>query len=280
MFPRILERWHRVLADDALSLSLEDGLPFEQEVTAGGGFHFLSALISKGRFIFTSSQSNTDWGSYEVCCRGRRTDIYCNIPWFTFSYSLLLSRLIRFLFDTSHPVKLYFWIKGHFRLLKEMQKSTSPQAWYVLLYSPCLSLINLSHRFFPSTWGPFFHLQNSSQHWWMYQAQTTFDFGLLILSASPNIHFGCSAPSHWFLRRWNSDWTDLSPPQTCVLHHYDAWRRTPTHPITWQANYMRPVTRYTLKSPIFKLKLVLSLSSSWTLTLRCQDEGYRKVVCN
>lgn len=39
--------------DEALSLSREDGLPFEQEVTVSGGFHFLSALISRrGRIYF------------------------------------------------------------------------------------------------------------------------------------------------------------------------------------------------------------------------------------
>lgn len=56
-----------------------------------------------------------------------------------------------------------------------------------------------------------------------------FWFRLLMLSASPNIHFGCSAPSHWFLWRWNSDWTDLSwrpRAQACASHRSSIWKRS------------------------------------------------------
>lgn len=57
-------KWHNILADEALCLSRRDGLPFEQEVTVSGGFHFLSSINQqKGGFIFTSSLWDTERSS-------------------------------------------------------------------------------------------------------------------------------------------------------------------------------------------------------------------------
>lgn len=80
----------------------------------------------------------------------------------------------------------------------------------IFLYSFCLSLINPSTQSFPSNSShrPFFPKFISA----LMDILSTggFWFRLLMLSASPNIHFGRSTPSHWFLWRWNSDWIDLS----------------------------------------------------------------------
>lgn len=114
-----------------------------------------------------------------------------------------------FSFSPHHPQKVFdTTIRWNFssefasKERKEKQKSTSllTSSAYIPL---SLYLINPStHRrpFFPKFIPTLMDILSTGGFW----------FSLLMLSASPNIHFGCSAPSHWFLWRWNCDWTDLS----------------------------------------------------------------------
>lgn len=153
------------------------------------------------------------------------------------------------------PKKLYLWIclKGKDISPEEKAKVNKPYGLFCL-YSSILSVSP------SSTSRPFrFRLTQvtafySESHFSLMDILSTdsFWFRLLMLSASPNIHFGCSAPSHWFLWRWNSDWTDLSwrpRTPTCVSTAYERGHTLlPERQTTWRQRTSAPCTAW----PIFK----------------------------
>ena len=138
-----------------------------------------------------------------------------NIP----RLSLLYSFVFSFLFSPCRPHGLFEAAiqkrKGHFSWRRTRSQQLLWPYLLILLSSfrlcPDPPLSNSSHRpFFPKFIPALMDIPSTDGFW----------FRLLMLSASPNIHFGCSAPSHWFLWRWNSDWTDLSwwprGPHACL----------------------------------------------------------------
>lgn len=153
------------------------------------------------------------------------------------------------------PTKLYLWIcfRGKDISPEEKAKVNKPYGLFCLyssILSVCPSSTSRPVRF-PLTQVTAFYFES---HFSLMDILSTdsFWFRLLMLSASPNIHFGCSAPSHWFLWRWNSDWTDLSwrpRAPTCVSAAYERGRTLlPERQTTWRQWTSAPCTAW----PIFK----------------------------
>lgn len=112
----------------------------------------------------------------------------------------------------------------------------------------------------------------------------SFWFRLLMLSAPSNIHFGCNAPSHWFLWRWNSDWTDLSwrpraPSHMSPLHMKEDAPRCLTSKRRG-ANELVHLAPHSLSLNITLLCKISSVSLLLNQSLQRQDEGSRNVFCN
>lgn len=112
----------------------------------------------------------------------------------------------------------------------------------------------------------------------------SFWFRLLMLSAPSNIHFGCNAPSHWFLWRWNSDWTDLSwrpraPSHMSPLHMKEDAPRCLTSKRRG-ANELVHLALHSLSLNITLLCKISSVSLLLNQSLQRQDEGSRNVFCN
>ena len=140
--------------------------------------------------------------------------------------------------------------KGHFSWRRTKSQQLSRPYLLILVSSFRLcpdpsSLTPVTGLFFRNSFQPLMDIPSTDGFW----------FRLLMLSASPNIHFGCSAPSHWFLWRWNSDWTDLSwrprGPHACLapLQHMKEDAPCPTD---WQTmRDKRTGTPYTAR-PIFE----------------------------
>lgn len=130
-----------VLADEALCLSREDSLPFEQEVTVSGGFHFLSALISRRGDLFLhprrallntlpvliSQEIKKDGpGPYEYCCQGRGKKNKRFLFFFFFASFFIFSSCIPHELDSNFQWSFICESLSEERtpLLKRMKKST------------------------------------------------------------------------------------------------------------------------------------------------------------
>ncbi len=223
--------------------------------------HPLWAILSAPPVLISQEIKKKVTGPSEYCCwrrtrEGRKiTIIFSEFVCFTLlspcSYSLLVSLIMPLTPPSNETLSLNLFKKERTFASSEGEAKVNKSCRFICLYPSILSVSpssaspprKSSHRpFFPEFIPALMDILSTDGFW----------FRPLMLSASPNIHFGCSAPSHWFLWRWNSDWTDLSwrpRAPTCALHCYSIWRRK--HPIAWLAYDARPANQCTLYSATY-----------------------------
>lgn len=208
------------------------------------------------------------------------------------SYSLLVC-LMSLTSPSNETLSLGLCKKERTSFLEE-KKSSQQALCHFFTYIP-LFLLSLPRQLrtglrFPLTQVTAFY---SESHFSLMDILSTgsFWFRPLMLSASSNIHFGCNAPSHWFLWRWNSDWTDLSwRPRAPPTHTHAYTHMSPLHMkedaprcLTGKRRGANKLVHLALQSLSLNITLLCKISSVSLLlnqSLHRQDEGNGNVVRN